>query len=142
MTKEIDNVLIDGHWRMIQNCRVYQNAQFLNINHRLVVATLKMQLKSRRMVPCQPWLDVSKLKNERVVQKFMNRLIGDLGGLSALGNPEVVWSALKTTILMLPLDVLEFTAERRRILSLKGHWIPLTRVAGPGFSAELSCSGS
>ena len=28
--KEIDHVLIDGHWRMIQNCRVYQSAQLLN----------------------------------------------------------------------------------------------------------------
>ena len=38
--KEIDHVLIDGHWRMIQNCRVYRSAQFLNTDHWLVVATL------------------------------------------------------------------------------------------------------
>ena len=43
---------------------------------------------------------------------------------------------------MLPVDVLELTVGQRRILSLKGHWIPLTRVAGPGLMAELSCSGS
>ena len=41
---EIDHVLIDGHWRMIQNCRVYRSAQFLNTDHRLVVATLKLTL--------------------------------------------------------------------------------------------------
>ena len=29
----------------------------------------------------------------------MNRLSGDLGGLGALGVPEVLWSAFKTTIL-------------------------------------------
>ena len=30
VAKEIDHVLVDGHWRMIQNCRVYQSAQLLN----------------------------------------------------------------------------------------------------------------
>ena len=54
VAKEIDHVLIDGCWRMIQNYRVYQSAQFLNTNHRLVVATLKLQIKSGRMVPSQP----------------------------------------------------------------------------------------
>ena len=31
--KDIDHVLIDGHWRMFQNCRVYRSAQFLNTDH-------------------------------------------------------------------------------------------------------------
>ena len=39
-----------------EECRVYQSAQFYNTNHRLVEATLKMQLKSGRMVPSQPRL--------------------------------------------------------------------------------------
>ena len=96
---EIDHVLVDGRWRMIQNCRVYRSAQFLNTDHRLVVATLKLQLKSGRMVPFQPMLNVGKLKNERVAEEFANMLSGDFGGLSALGNPEELWSAFKTSIL-------------------------------------------
>ena len=40
--KESDLVLVDSHWRIIQNCRVYRSAQFFNTNHRLVVATLKL----------------------------------------------------------------------------------------------------
>ena len=51
VAKEIDHVLVDGRWRMIQNCKVNRSAQFLNTDHQLVVATLKLQLKSRRMVP-------------------------------------------------------------------------------------------
>ena len=66
VAKEVDHVLVDGCWRMIQNCRVYRSAQFLNADHRLVVATLKLRLKSGRMVPSQPRLDVGKLKDERV----------------------------------------------------------------------------
>ena len=99
VAKEIDHVLVDGCWRMIQNCRVYQSAQFLNTDHQLVVATLKLQLKSRRMVPSQPWLDVGKLKDERVAEEFANRLSGDMGGPSALGDPEELWSVFKTTVL-------------------------------------------
>ena len=65
VAKEIDHVLVDGRWRMMQNCRVYRSAQFLNTDHRLVVATLKLHLKSGRMVPSQPRPDVGKLKDER-----------------------------------------------------------------------------
>ena len=72
---------------------------FLNSEHRLVVATLKLQLKPRRIVPSQPWLDVGKFKDERVAEEFANRLSGDFGGLGALGDPEELWSALKTTVL-------------------------------------------
>ena len=99
VAKEIDHVLDDGHWRMVQKFRVYQSAQFLNTDHRLVVATFKLHLKSRRMVPSQPRLDVGKLKDERVTEVFANKLSGDVGGLSALGDPEELWSAFKTTIL-------------------------------------------
>ena len=86
MAKESDHVLIHGRWRMIQNCRVYRSAQFCNTDHRLVVATLKLQLKSRR-------LDVGKFKFESVAEEFANRLSGDfgVGGLGALGNPEELW---------------------------------------------------
>ena len=98
VAKEIDHVLVDGRWRMMKNCRVDRSAQFLNIDHRLV-ATLKLHLKSRRMVPSQPRLDAGKLKDDSVAEESANRLSGDLGGLGALGSPEELWSAFKTTIL-------------------------------------------
>ena len=89
----------DGRSRMIQNYRAYRSAQFLNTDHRLVVTTLKLQLKSRKMEPSQPKLDVGKLKKERAAEEFANKLSGDLACLGALGNPEKLWSAFKTTIL-------------------------------------------
>ena len=93
LAKEIDLVLNDRHSRMIQNCRVDRSAQFLNTDHRFVVATLKLHVESRRMVPSQQRLDVGKLKDERVAEEFANRLSGDLG------DPEELWSAFKTTVL-------------------------------------------
>ena len=117
---------------MMQNCRADRSAQLLNTDHRLVVATLKLQLKSRRMVESQHSVDVGKLKDERVDEDFANRLSGDFGVW-------VLWGILKSCgvpsrppSLMLPVDVMELTIGQGRILSLKGHWIPLTRVAGPG----------
>ena len=56
----------------------YRSAQFLTSDHWLVVVTLKLHLKSRRMVPSQPRLDVGKLKDERVAEEFANRPRGDL----------------------------------------------------------------
>ena len=34
-----------------------------------------------------------------MADEFANRLSGDFGGLGALGDPEKLWSAFKTTIL-------------------------------------------
>ena len=34
-----------------------------------------------------------------VAEEFANRLNGDLGSLGALGDPEELWSAFKTTVL-------------------------------------------
>ena len=65
----------------------------------LVVATPKLQLKSRRMVQSQPMLDVGKLNDEGAAEEFVNRLNGDFGGLGALGNPEEKWSFFKITVL-------------------------------------------
>ena len=84
-------MLIDGRWRTFPNCRIHWSAQFLNTDHRLVVATLKFKLKSRRMAPSQPRLDVGKLKDERVADEFANKLSGDLGGW-------VLWEILKSCV--------------------------------------------
>ena len=117
---------------MIQHYRVNQSTQSLNTDYRLVVETLKLQLKSMIMVPSQPRLNVGKLEDERVAEEFANRLSGDLwvwvlwGTLKSCGVPS------RPPSVMLPVDVLELTEGRRRIFSLKGHWIPLPRVAGPG----------
>ena len=52
-----------------------------------------------RTVASQPRLDVGKLKEYRVSEGIANKQSGDLGGLGALGGPEELWSAFKTTVL-------------------------------------------
>ena len=98
---------------MIQNCSVDRSAQFLNPDHRLVVATLKLQLNSRRMVLSQPKLDVGKLWDERVAEEFANRLSEDLGVLGVF--EEILKSCgvhSRLQSLMLLVDVLEPTIRR------------------------------
>ena len=68
VAKEIDLVLVDGHWRMTHNFRVDWSAQFLNTDHRLVGATLRLHFQSWRMVPSQPRLDVGMLNDERIAE--------------------------------------------------------------------------
>ena len=79
-------MLIDGRWRMIQNCRVHWTAEFLNTDYWLVAVTLKLHLKFRRMVPSQPRLEVGKLRDERVAEEFATRLSGDLEGSGCFGG--------------------------------------------------------
>jgi len=80
---------------------VDRKTQFLNTDHRLVVAAQKLQLKSGEMVPYQLRLDVGKLMDERVAEESANRLNRDLGwgggggGLGVLRNPKRVVRCLQ-----------------------------------------------
>ena len=84
---------------ILQNLRAYRSAQFFNTDYRLAVATVKFQLKSRRMVPSQPRLDVGRLEDERVAEEFANKLSGDLVDVGVSADPKKFWSAFKNTIL-------------------------------------------
>ena len=135
-------MLVDGRWRMIQNCRVYHRGQFLNSDHRLVVATLKLQRKSERMVPSQPRVDVDKLKDERVADEFAKRLSGDLGDLDALGNPEELWSAFNTTIFDVAGGYLGTHRRAKINFVSQGTLDTIDQSQSAGLMAELSYSGS
>ena len=52
VAKEIDHILVSTCWRILQNCRVFQSAEFFATDHRLVVATLKLHVKSRKISRC------------------------------------------------------------------------------------------
>ena len=49
-------------------------------------------------IPTLEWWRESTL-DERVAEEFATKLSGDLGSLGALGGPEELWSAFKTTVL-------------------------------------------
>ena len=113
VAKEIDHVLVDGRWRILQNCRVFRSAQFLNTDHRLLVATLKLRLKSSRLAPSQPKLDVSQLREGSVATEFATKLGGQFRELP-LGTPQEMWDYFKATTLSAASDVLGIRKRTRR----------------------------
>ncbi|KAG2466212.1 SIA8E sialyltransferase, partial [Polypterus senegalus] len=71
VAKEINYILVGRRWRLLQNCRVYRSAQFVNSDHRLVVATLRIQLRSSRLPPTRKMsLDLARLQDQAVSNEF------------------------------------------------------------------------
>ena len=48
--KEMDHVLLDTCWRLVQNCSVIPSAVFAGNHQRFLVAILKIRHKTRRIV--------------------------------------------------------------------------------------------
>ena len=43
----MDHILVSNSWRISQNCRTFRGAEFFATDHRFVVATLKLLVKSK-----------------------------------------------------------------------------------------------
>ena len=52
VAKGIDHILVSTDRRFLQNCRVFRSAEIFATGHRLVVATLKLRVKSRKISKC------------------------------------------------------------------------------------------
>ena len=84
----IDYVHVGGRRRLVENCRVFSSAEFTGTNHRFLVATLKIRLKSRTMAPSrQVRLDVRRLRDEIIAQEYKRELAESLGDSVVVGGP-------------------------------------------------------
>ena len=93
--KEIDHILISTRWRLLQNCRVFRSAEFPT-DHRLVVATLKLRLRSRRVSrSTQPRLHLEKLKDEECAREYAVAVSNRFEVLDTLQDPEELWDTFK-----------------------------------------------
>ena len=98
--KEIDHILVDGRWRLLENCRVFRSAQFFSADHRLLVATLKIRLRCpRKAASGQVRLDVSQLGNPDVAQEYATKLAIALGEPDDTKDPESLWTDFKSSAL-------------------------------------------
>ena len=94
--KEIDHILISTRWRLLQNCRVFRSAEFFATDHRLVVATLKLRLKTRRISRChQQRFHLEKLKDEECAREYAVTVSNRFGVLGALQDPVELWDTFK-----------------------------------------------
>ena len=97
--KEIDHVLVGGRWRLIQNCRVFRSAEFAGTDHRLLVATLKIRLRSRKLAPSnRVRLDVDRLRDESVAQEYKRDLAESLDEHEESDDPKKLWTDFKTKV--------------------------------------------
>ena len=113
--KEIDHILISTCWRLLQNCRVFRSAEFFATDHRLVVATLELRLKSRRISRChQPGFHLEKLRDEECAREYAVAVSNRFEALGALEDPVELWDAFKRETLSAAEDCLGARPRSRR----------------------------
>ena len=96
VAKEIDHILVSTRWRILRNCRVYRSAEFFGTDHRLVVATLGLRLKTQRVSRCTlPRYNLDALKDETRVQEYAVAVSNRFEVLSGLEDPVELWDAFK-----------------------------------------------
>ena len=96
VAKEIDHILVSTRWRILQNCRVYRSAEFFATDHRLVVATLRIRIRSRKLPRCNfPKFHLEKLKDPVCAQEYAVTVSNRFGVLGALEDPEELWDTFK-----------------------------------------------
>ena len=87
---EIDHILVGTRWRLLRNCRVFRSAQF-STDHRLLVAELHLNIRSKRTQPGAPTFNVECLRDSRVQMEFQRRL-ADLAADASLDRERATGS--------------------------------------------------
>ena len=96
VAKEIDHVLVSTRWRILQNCRVYRSAEFFATDHRLVVATLKLHVKSSKISRChQTVFHLEKLKDLTCAHEYAVTVSNRFSVLGDLEDPVELWDTFK-----------------------------------------------
>ncbi|KAG0727408.1 Craniofacial development protein 2 [Chionoecetes opilio] len=96
VAKEIDHILVSTRWRILQNCRVYWSAEFFGTDHRLVAATLKLHVKSRRISRGNHTVfHLEKLKDLTCAHEYAVAVSNRFDVLGALGDPVELWDTFK-----------------------------------------------
>ena len=96
VAKEIDHILVGTRWRILQNCRVFRSAEFFATDHRLVVATLKLHVKSRRIPRCNHTVfHLEKLKDLTCAHEYAVTVSNRFEVLDTLEDPVELWDTFK-----------------------------------------------
>ena len=96
LSKEIDHILVSTRWRILQSCRVFLSAKFFATDHRFVVATLKLHVKSKRISRCDHNVfHLEKLKDLTCVHEYAETALNWFEVLDALEDLVELWDAFK-----------------------------------------------
>ena len=98
--REIDHILVSTRWRVLQNCRVYRSAEFFATDHRLVVATLKLRLKTQKISRSYPpGFHLERLREEECAREYAVAVSNRFEVLGSLDDPVELWDNFKREIL-------------------------------------------
>ena len=105
VAKEIDHILVNTRWRILQNCRVYRSAEFFATDHRLVIATLRLHIKSQGLSRGNaPALHLDRLKDLQCAEQFSIAVSNRFEVLGALEDPVELWDTFKRETLLAAKD--------------------------------------
>ena len=108
----------------LQNCRVFRSAEFFATDHRLVDASLKLHMKSRKPPRCNHTVfHLEKLKDLTCAHEYAVTVSNRFGVLDTLEDPEELWHTFK-------LGTLEAAKECIRGPPKVKEWLHLGRDAG------------
>ena len=100
VVKEIDHILVSTRWRILQNCRVFRSAEFFATDHRLVVATLRLQIKTERISRChQKRFHLEKLSDEECAHEYAVAISNRFDVLRTVEDPVERWETFKRATL-------------------------------------------
>ena len=99
VAKEIDHILVRTYWRILQNCRVFQSVKFFVIDHRLIVGTLKHNVKVRKPRRCDhTMLYLEKLKDLTCAQEYAVTVSYQFRVLDTLEDLVELWLPLNVKL--------------------------------------------
>ena len=105
VAKEIDHILVSTRWRILRNCRVYRSAEFFATDHRLVIATLRLHIRSQRRSGCNvPALHLDRLKDLQCAEEFSVAVSNRFEVLGSLEDPVELWDTFKRETLQAAKD--------------------------------------
>ena len=120
--KEIDHILVSTRWRILQNCRVYRSAEFCGADHRLVVATLRVQFKTPQRSNDHPRVfHLDRLREGECAWGFAEAVSGRFAALENLTDPVLLW-------------------DTRQVLSRRRLWMPQMLVVWLVWQETGSCT--
>lgn len=105
---EIDHILISIHWRILQNCRVYQSAEFLMTDHRLISATLTLHIRSQSLSSCHTLVfHLNRLKDLQCAEEFAVTISSWFEVFDTMDDSVKLWDTFKHVTFQAAKDCIE-----------------------------------
>lgn len=123
----------------MQNCRDYKCADFFSTDHRLVIATLRLQIRSQRLSRCYtPTFTHDRLKYLQCAAEFA---VAVSDWFEALDTLESCNPPLKVKLFRLLYTAFRTAHDLGVDMHERSHWSVSSNVSLPGLLGAVASSG-